>query len=681
MFPEDFHLLRPVSLLLLLPFAWLFWRLLRSRLSRRSWAAVCDPELLPGLLLSAGTGGRRGHRLVLLGLAGLLAIFALAGPAWERLPQPLFRDQPALVIVLEMAESMSVADLAPNRLARARFKITDLLDQSAGRQIALIAYAGHPFVVSPLTDDVENIRSQLESLEPAIMPVPGSRADRALRLAAERLREAGYHRGDVLLISDGLEPVGAALREAVYLYQEGYRVSALGVGTSAGAPVPGTDGRYLKDASGSILIAALERQGLQRLAEAGGGLYSDLQADSSDLRALLQDFGMEAGISSRAEQGTERLVDRWQDRGPWFLLPLLPLAAFAFRRGYPLWMLAGLLIWPLSAPAAPWEALWLRPDQRGQRLFEQGQPGQAAEQFENPLWKAAAYYRAGRYEEVVQLLQGRPEALARYLQGNALAQLGRYAEALAAYDRALETSPEDEDLLHNRALVADLLRRQEQEAREQAADAERGQPGESAAQAGQESAGQAGQESAGQESAGQAGQESAGQAGQESAGQESAGQAGQESAGQAGQESAGQAGQESAAQAGQESAAGQPGETGSQLLQQGEEAPAPQGGPQNSAPEAASLAPRPEDRAGAEEGAQQRDEGALEGGAVSPATRQEVYTSGDLDPEAAARQRESQIAVDAWLRKIPENSGAFLRRKFLRQYRNDPQDGEERDER
>ena len=116
---SHFHFLRPEWFLALLPLLLLLFWLARRQLHGRSWQAVCDPELLPYLLL--GRSVRRANWPLWLLLTGvLLAILALAGPVWERQPQPLFRQQSALVILFDLSRSMEVADLRPSRFLRAQ---------------------------------------------------------------------------------------------------------------------------------------------------------------------------------------------------------------------------------------------------------------------------------------------------------------------------------------------------------------------------------------------------------------------------------------------------------------------------------------------------------------------------------------------------------------------------------
>jgi Ca-activated chloride channel family protein len=453
----DFHFLRPLWLLGLPLLALLLWGLWRRRRQQGQWAELCDPWLLPHVLI-ARPGRAQRHGLALLGLGGILALLALAGPTWEQEPSPAFRNQQALVIALDLSRTMDAGDLKPSRLERARYKIADLLQARKDGQTALLAYADDAYTVTPLTDDRETLRALLSALNTGIMPEQGNRADRALLQAARLLRQAGFQEGHVLLIGDDAND--KAQQAAVQLREQGYRVSVLGVGTAQGAPIALPDGKYLEDASGAILIPRLDAAALQALASAGGGRYQTLATDNSDVQTLASGFEQRTAPDEGGGDNTAT-VAQWRDQGPWLLLPLLPLAALAFRRGLlAVACLSLLLPWPKDAAAWDWPDLWQTPDQQAQQAMQQQDYATAAERFQNPAWKGAAYYRAGQYEQAAQALAGLEDAESQYNRGNALAQAGQYAEAIAAYEAALKQNPQHADARSNKAEVEKLLRRQ-----------------------------------------------------------------------------------------------------------------------------------------------------------------------------------------------------------------------------
>ncbi len=453
--PTDFHFLRPEWLLAALPLGLLVWRLRTVTHSGQAWARACDADLLAHLLVS-GSRQRR-YPLALLAGAWAIAVVSLAGPTWSRLEQPIYKGRYARVVVLDLSASMNANDLAPSRLARARFKALDILQRSRDGQTALIVYALDAHVVSPLTDDANTISAVMPALETDLMPAQGSRLDRALERAAELLEQAGASRGEVIAITDGVADLERARRAAATLMKRSIRVSVLGIGTEAGAPIPLSRGGFLKDADGAIVIPKLVPDRLARLAAAGGGRYATITTDDRDLQLLLEPLPT---LTGEVDKQPGLQTDRWREDGVWLVLLLLPLGALAFRRG---WLL-GLALLVSAAPppvdAVGWEELWSRPDQRAARRLAEGRAAEAAEQFVDPAWRATARYRAGDYARAAEAFGELNSADAHYNRANALARMGKLREAMAAYDQALSLQADHEDALHNKNLLEQLARQQ-----------------------------------------------------------------------------------------------------------------------------------------------------------------------------------------------------------------------------
>ena len=348
---SEFHFLRPLWLLALPAVAALIIGLLRARHSSRGWKAVCDAQLLPFVLAAQRETQRRSLAPWLVGMTGSLLIIALAGPTWERLPQPVFRDQSALVIALDLSRSMDAGDLKPSRLIRARHKITDILRARQAGQTALLVYAGEAFTVTPLTDDADTILNQLASLDTGMMPSQGSRADLALAAAADLLQQAGATRGDILLVTDGIEGDALASQlDSLRNKATGYPYSAPAV--EQGAPIPVAEGGFLKDAQGSIVVPRLDAAALQRWAQRGGGRYAAIRPDDHDIQYLFA--GRTTGNLDQAEQASGLQSEQWREQGPWLILLVIPLAALAFRRGVLVLLLPLLMPVPESAHAVDW---------------------------------------------------------------------------------------------------------------------------------------------------------------------------------------------------------------------------------------------------------------------------------------------------------------------------------------
>jgi len=459
---NNFHFLRPEWLLALLPLLLLLFWLVRRRLHSRSWQAVCDPELLPHLLL--GRSVRRANWPIWLLLVGLLlTVLALAGPVWKRQSQPLFRQQSALVILFDLSRSMAVADLRPSRFLRARLKIADLLRQREEGQTALIVFAADAFTVTPLTEDRHTIESLLESLDPELMPVQGSNLTRAIQRGAALLQQAGLQRGRLLLVTDEDRPE-LSLAAARQLKQQGFELAVLGIGSSEGAPIPQPGGGFFKDGQGNLVLPKLNAAGLRQLATAGGGNYQQLSVDDTDLRSLLA--GLEGHRFDQPGQPAAATGDRWREEGVWLLWPVVFLAALAFRRGW-LLVLTLLLLLPPSAEAFSWADFWQTPDQQAAQAFVKKDYTGAAQQFQDQRWKSSALYRAGEFAPAAKLFESSQHADDWYNQGNALAKTGDFPAALKAYQQALELEPEHADAQFNKELLEDALQQQQNEEKQQ----------------------------------------------------------------------------------------------------------------------------------------------------------------------------------------------------------------------
>ena len=447
----EFHFVRPFWLLLLPVGIWLVWCLARGSANAGRWRTWVDDALQP-FVLTAADSAQRGKRWLLSGAvaACALAILALAGPTWERMPVPALRSSEALVVVLDLSRSMDAGDVEPSRLERAKLKLLSLLQRRDSGQTGLVVFSAHAFTVTPLTTDTRTIASLVSSLSSDIMPSRGSYPEAGIGRAAQLLRQAAASHGVILLVSDsGVSP--AAMELARELRGEGMTLHVLAVGTAQGGPIPQAGGGFLSDARGQVVVNRVNLAAMLRLAEAGGGQFSGLTPDDRDLDRLFAGASTPAGVL--AEDGEELRTEIWRDQGVWLVLLLLPLLAMSFRRG---WVVVWVMMLTLPghhAEAQAWADLWQRRDQQGQAAFESDDHERASELFEDPAWRAAAQYRAGQFEYSAETLASAQSVDGHYNRGNALARAGAFAEAIQSYDQALEIDPEHEDARFNRELL------------------------------------------------------------------------------------------------------------------------------------------------------------------------------------------------------------------------------------
>ncbi len=324
-----FHFLYPAWLWSLPPLLlWAIWSAWRRR-RRGAWAEVVDPDLLPSLRLEAAE--RSGSPWPWVALAWTLAALALAGPAWHKIRSAAFRAPEDWVIVLDLSPTMSVTDVAPNRVTRARYVIEDLLAGARDARVGLIVFSGEAHVVVPLTSDVSTIRALLPPLAPGIMPEGGDEIAPALDAAGQLLREASSRNGRVIVLTDGFTDAAPALEAARALKEQGASLEVIGIGTREGGPALNADGSFAQDAQGKSVLAKLPVEELERLASAGGGRYWPLNDASEVLSALRPAAENPLGEQAIA---TGSRVSEWRNEGIWLLPPLLLFAALLARRGW-----------------------------------------------------------------------------------------------------------------------------------------------------------------------------------------------------------------------------------------------------------------------------------------------------------------------------------------------------------
>ena len=595
----DLHLLRPAWLLIVLPALWLIWRSKHTRKAGSQWVRACDPALLDAMLQQPGKASR--WPLWLATVAVVIVALALAGPSWQRLPTPVLQSDAATVIVLDLSKSMDAADLQPSRLSRARFAALDVLDALPEGRVGVVSFAGSAFKVVPLTDDRETARHLINSLTTDVMPVQGGRIGTGLAHALELLGDGAANNGRVVLLTDS-SPDRAALRQAEALRTAGHSLQVVGFGTAGGAPVPNTDGGWIKQSDGSIVLARLDSDALRNLASRGGGQYQSLPAAGLLAVAKQWDALADAQRTSRDDLTT----DRWLDAGQWLVWLLL---------------VCGCLTATLAAPPATASEsnLWRNANQHGKALLDAGEAEQARQAFKAPAWQGVAAYEAGDYAAAAEAFaqSGQAgQADADYNRGNALARAGDLQAALAAYDAQLAAQPEHADAQYNRDLVQALLDQQQQQQQQDQQSGENGENNEDNQPSNEQ------QQNNGQN-------------------QDAEQQQGDQDAQQQQQSQDGDAEQD-------------PGQEPEQ--QQGEKQPDEQPGDEQ---QQAQSEPEPAD--------EQAEDG-------------EQTTAGDqpMSDEERAEQQQQQ-ALEQWLRRVPDDPGGLLRRKFAREQarRDEPTESEQ----
>lgn len=457
-FFTQFHFMRPWWLTLLIPTVIFAGMMLRQILRSGDWSKYIDPSLqaymldeVPGKKSTAVSG--------ILATAWIIAVFALAGPSWEKKAVPVITNPDALIILMDMSLSMGAQDVAPSRAVRAVRKATDIVRGRVDGITAVVAYAGDAHTVVPFTDDSATVEHLITSLSPDIMPKLGSRPDKAISKAITLMHDAGVTEASILLLTDGIQPKDVG-RISPLLSQK-ISLSLIAIGTNSGAPIPTGDQGYLKDGSGNIVLPRLETRPMQALYEATGSRWRTLTYDDSDWASLLADAHY-----NQAEAEQEQMLQTWVDSGFWLIFLLLPVALVSFRRGV---VFTILLIPFLMTPEPAIAGVWQTKDQQATNLMEKN-PAAAAELFTDKEWQATALYRAGKFEEAAGSFAAIDTAIGAFNRGNSLAMAGDLVGSVDAYEAALAKQPDFPAATKNLEEVKKHLEAQEQQDQQESGD-------------------------------------------------------------------------------------------------------------------------------------------------------------------------------------------------------------------
>ena len=216
-----------------------------------------------------------------------------------------------IVFILDSSKSMLATDLRPTRLDRAKLAIIDLVERLEGDRIGLIAFAGQAFLQTPPTLDYSAFRESLDAIDPSIMTSGGSDLGNAIDEATKAFPSQNNVKV-VVLLTDGEDLSGNATSSAITAHEDGIQVFTIGIGTPEGEylRIRNEQGieEFVRDSSGQPVLSKLDENTLQTIAQATGGIYSQLSSDSLDqlYNSVIARLPREERESELQEIGIER---------------------------------------------------------------------------------------------------------------------------------------------------------------------------------------------------------------------------------------------------------------------------------------------------------------------------------------------------------------------------------------
>lgn len=369
--------------------------------------------------------GERRRTWRLMTAAALIGL-AMAGPRWGLARGPVSSRGIDMAIALDASLSMMAPDEKPNRLERMKQEVRRLRAMSQADRVALIAFAGRSYILTPLTSDDGALELFLENLDPSVVGQAGSSIAKAMRQGTELLLASdGSADRALVVMTDGesfdpVEDVETAAREAG---AKGVSVVTVGFGTARGSTIPVRDGSSVTvktDEEGNVVVTRYSPELLEKAATAASGTF--IPADASDKATRIRG-------ALRALRTARRSVDTREDHVPrflWLLVPALLLLVYDSWR----------LVAPAATAAAPAMLSWLLVLVPTVFLGCAAEPDPAALFKEGRVADAIAAYRA-------MVAQGDTSARTVYNLGTAILGADSLQEAQAMLEAVRKNSEGD----------------------------------------------------------------------------------------------------------------------------------------------------------------------------------------------------------------------------------------------
>ena len=273
-----------------------------------------------------------------LGALGLL-ILALARPQQGLGTADVEASGIDIVLAIDVSGSMAALDFQSegkpgSRLDAVKKVVEDFVAGRPNDRLGLVAFAGRPYLVSPLTLDHDWLVRGLERLRIGLVE-DGTAIGSGIASSVNRLRDRRAKSRVVILLTDGVNNSGkvSPLTAADAARALGVRVYTIGAGTRGEAPMPIVD-RFGRQ---RIVMTPVDvdEETLQKVAETTGAKFFRA-TDTDSLRRIYEEI-------DQLEKTTETMkhFEEYRELFPWAILGALSLLclealrAASTRRGLP----------------------------------------------------------------------------------------------------------------------------------------------------------------------------------------------------------------------------------------------------------------------------------------------------------------------------------------------------------
>jgi Ca-activated chloride channel family protein len=316
-----------LNLLYLLPLlVAVFWYLGRNR--KKLLQIFADKELHK-TLFPTDSNLKRWTKFVIILLALTCLVFAAANPQVGTKMQEVKQTGIDVFILLDVSNSMMAEDIKPNRLEKAKYQISNLINKLRGDRIGLIIFAGQAYVQIPLTTDYSAANLFLSAVDVNSVPSQGTAIASAINLATASFDTLSTQKV-IIAITDGEDHEGDVQKAVENAESRDIKIYTIGLGSEGGVPIPVYNNRsqlvgFKKDREGNTVLTKLDEEALKRIAIDGDGKYFR----GTNYEDHLDKIYTELSELEQTEFGVKKVTD-YEDRFYFFLIPALILLVMEF---------------------------------------------------------------------------------------------------------------------------------------------------------------------------------------------------------------------------------------------------------------------------------------------------------------------------------------------------------------
>ena len=293
---------------------YILFRLGQKRRFERFAKIGMRKELVPGY-----STRRSNFKFIIFLLMIACGILALANLQSGSKMEEVKREGIDLYLAVDVSNSMNAEDIVPSRLERSKQAINKLIADMKGDRIGVIVFADKAFVQLPITTDYSAAKMFLSTINTSLVASQGTAIAEAINLALKSFPDEAHSRA-IVIISDGEDHENdAAVKAAQEAAKQGVRIYTIGMGLADGAPIPeynqyGHQTGYRKDRNGNTIITRLDEQMLQKIAEAGNGIYVRASNSNVGLSKIYDDINKMDKTEIEAKVFTD-----YEDQFQWFV--------------------------------------------------------------------------------------------------------------------------------------------------------------------------------------------------------------------------------------------------------------------------------------------------------------------------------------------------------------------------